>query len=51
MDETGEMEAVGGDADGVGSFDYLKLIVWIGAASGAWAVLIGVGHLARTLMR
>ncbi|MGH7033741.1 MAG: hypothetical protein ACREFL_08440 [Stellaceae bacterium] len=45
------MEAAAGDIGGVGAFDYLKLIVWIAAAFGSWGMLIGVSHLARTLMR
>jgi hypothetical protein len=45
------MEAAGGDVGGMGTFDYLKLIVWIGAAAGSWAMLIGISHLTRALMR
>ena len=51
MEETGEIEAQGGEIGEVGSFDYLKLIVWICAACGSWAMLIGVSHLARALIR
>jgi hypothetical protein len=45
------MEVAGGDAEGRDAFDYLKLIGWIGAATGSWAKLIGISHLARALMR
>jgi hypothetical protein len=45
------MEVAGGDAECREAFDYLKLIVWIGAATGSWAMLIGISHLTRALMR
>ena len=51
MEETQKIDARRGDVGDIGSFDYLKLIVWIGAATGSWAMLIGISHLARALMR
>jgi hypothetical protein len=50
VEETQKIDARRGDVGDIGSFDYLKLIVWICAALGSWAVLIGVSHLAQAFM-
>lgn len=50
VDEKAQSRATVGRLGSKGWFA-VKLIVWIGAASGSWAMLIAVSHLARALMR